>query len=99
MRIIEKMKEKIKNDERFIVKMILTMVLAISIPPFVGGVATCHKAVKSNPDNYTNDPQYTAGIIAVTLGTTLGAAGVAGCIGNDEEQTKDENEENNTLEK
>ena len=99
MRIIEKMKEKIKNDERFIAKMILTMVLAASIPAFVGGVITCHNAVKANPDDYTNDGRYVAGIISVAAGTTLGAAGVAGCIGNDEEQTKDENEENNTLEK
>lgn len=99
MKIIEKMKEKIKNDERFISKMILTGVLVTSIPALVGGVITCHNAVKDNPDNYTNDGRYVAGIISIAAGTTLGNAGVAGCVGNDDEQTQNKKEENNTLQK
>lgn len=99
MRIIEKMKEKIKNDERFIAKMILTGVLVTSIPALVGGVISCHNAVKDNPDDYTNDSRYIAGIISIAAGTTFGTAGVAGCIDNDDEQTQDKKEENNTLKK
>ena len=98
MKIIEKVKEKIKNDERFISKMILTGVLVTSIPALVGGVISCHNAVKNNPDDYTNDGRYVAGIISIAAGTTLGSAGVAGCVGNDDEQTKDE-KNNNSLQK
>ena len=96
MKIGEKLKQKIKTDERFIAKMILTGILAVSVPTFAGGVYACHKAVKDNPTDYANDSRYIGGIVAVTVGTTLGAAGVGGCIGNgDEENIQENTKENN----
>ena len=94
MRIIEKMKAKIKNDERFIAKMILAGVLAVSIPAVVGGVCACSSAVNTNPDDYANDARYVGGVVSLVAGTVLGSAGVAGCIGNDDEQATDKKENN-----
>lgn len=90
MKIIDKIKQKIKDDERFISKMILTGVLSVSIPAIAGGVFTCNKAVKNNPNNFTEDNRYIAGIISITAGTTLLSAGVAGSIDNkkDDDESK-----------
>ena len=101
MKIGEKLKQKIKTDERFIAKMILTGILAVSVPTFAGGVYACHKAVKDNPTDYANDSRYIGGMIAIVTSTTLGTAGVGGCIGNDEEtepkntKTNNRKDENN----
>ena len=96
MRIIEKMKEKFKEDERFITKMILAGVLIISIPAVVGGVCGCAIAANTNPDDYSNDPRYVGGVISMSIGTTLGSAGVAGAL---DSQKDDEQSQENDLKK
>ena len=96
MRIIEKMKEKIKNDERFISKMIITGVLTVSIPAVVGGICGCAVAANTNPDDYANDPRYVGGVISMSIGTTLGSAGMAGAL---DRQKDDEQGQENDLKK
>lgn len=99
MRVIEKMKEKIKNDERFIAKMILTGVLTVSLPAIAGGIITCHNAVKDNPDSYTEDSSYIAGVVSVTVGSTILSAGVAGSIDTSSDENHQKKYEDDLLQK
>ncbi len=100
MRIIEKMKEKFK-DNRFISNMIVGTIVSTGVLLTVGGVASCANAVNSNPEDYNNDARYIGGAISIVAGTALGAGGITGYIDNDDEivDKKDENNEDNTLEK
>ena len=90
MKVTDKIKNKIKNDERFIARMIVAGILAVSVPTFAGGVYACHKAVKDNPTDYANDGRYIAGTVAMLASTTFGTAGVFGSISNNEDENKQE---------
>ena len=88
MRIIEKMKEKIKNDERFIGKMVGAILLSLGFAATSAGIYAAHNAVENDEIEYTENTQYVAGVIAVTAGSASMSLGVAGLI--DAKEDEDE---------
>ena len=93
MKLKEKL-NKIKNNDRFIGKMVGAIILSAGIASTCGGVYAAHNAVENNAINYTEDGKYIAGIVATTLGAGAISYGFASVIANSTESNQEDSKDN-----
>lgn len=68
---------KITDKNRFIAKMVATILISAGIAGIGTGVYMCRDSIKDNGDKYFKDEQYTAGIVSLCAGAPSLSIGLA----------------------